>query len=213
VAVVTVTATDQLRSPRKNSSISSSTPTPPNGCHANDGVLVSVGSQFDYEATKAGTVFADANGDALTIKCHCEAALRHFGLRYSRDRQFQRSRISRSDGHGIDGYGELEDVFALSAPDRNLHAGPADDELPYADPELPLPYVFSCRAIGHTALDTQPRTTNERCGRNLGRVLFYDKRLSSTNTASCASCHQHDSGFTTSTPFATGPSASPRRAM
>lgn len=29
----------------------------------------------------------------------------------------------------------------------------------------------------------------------LGRVLFYDKKLSKTNTVSCASCHQQSSGF------------------
>ena len=35
--------------------------------------------------------------------------------------------------------------------------------------------------------------TNE--GATLGRVLFYDKQLSSNNTVSCASCHQQEFGF------------------
>lgn len=32
-------------------------------------------------------------------------------------------------------------------------------------------------------------------GATLGRVLFYDKRLSRNNTVSCASCHQQAHGF------------------
>lgn len=32
-------------------------------------------------------------------------------------------------------------------------------------------------------------------GATLGRVLFYDKKLSSNNTISCASCHQQANGF------------------
>lgn len=32
-------------------------------------------------------------------------------------------------------------------------------------------------------------------GATLGRVLFYDKKLSSNNTISCASCHQQDNAF------------------
>jgi cytochrome c peroxidase len=32
-------------------------------------------------------------------------------------------------------------------------------------------------------------------GATLGRVLFYDKNLSSNNTISCASCHQQANGF------------------
>ena len=35
--------------------------------------------------------------------------------------------------------------------------------------------------------------TNE--GATLGRVLFYDTKLSVTNTVSCASCHQQEHGF------------------
>ncbi|MDB4663014.1 cytochrome-c peroxidase [Verrucomicrobiales bacterium] len=32
-------------------------------------------------------------------------------------------------------------------------------------------------------------------GATLGRVLFYDKNLSTTNTVSCASCHQQEKAF------------------
>ncbi|RYY29002.1 MAG: hypothetical protein EOP62_01420 [Sphingomonadales bacterium] len=47
-----------------------------------------------------------------------------------------------------------------------------------------------------TALDNRIAT--------LGRVLFYDRRLSTNDTISCASCHQQASGFTDPRRFSTG---------
>lgn len=41
-------------------------------------------------------------------------------------------------------------------------------------------------------------------GATLGRVLFYDKRLSHNNTISCSSCHQQETGFTDPNQFSTG---------
>ncbi|RPH77796.1 MAG: cytochrome-c peroxidase [Nitrospiraceae bacterium] len=38
----------------------------------------------------------------------------------------------------------------------------------------------------------------------LGRQLFFDKRLSADNTISCASCHEPERGYTVSTRFAVG---------
>jgi cytochrome c peroxidase len=51
-----------------------------------------------------------------------------------------------------------------------------------------------------------PRNNNEttNAGATLGRVLFYDKRLSITNTHSCASCHQQALGFADAEPFSAG---------
>ncbi len=41
-------------------------------------------------------------------------------------------------------------------------------------------------------------------GATLGRVLFYDKRLSRNNTVSCASCHQQSHGFSDPSVASTG---------
>ena len=41
-------------------------------------------------------------------------------------------------------------------------------------------------------------------GATLGRVLFYDKRLSANNTIACASCHQAAHGFADPKPLSTG---------
>ncbi|MCP9461398.1 MAG: c-type cytochrome [Nitrospira sp.] len=38
----------------------------------------------------------------------------------------------------------------------------------------------------------------------LGRILFFDKRLSKNNTIACASCHMADKGFTDGMPVSTG---------
>lgn len=39
---------------------------------------------------------------------------------------------------------------------------------------------------------------------NLGRLLYYDKRLSADNSVSCASCHAPDKGFTDQLPVSVG---------
>ncbi len=41
-------------------------------------------------------------------------------------------------------------------------------------------------------------------GATLGRVLFYDTRLSANNTVSCSSCHQAEHGFSDPRPLSTG---------
>ncbi len=41
-------------------------------------------------------------------------------------------------------------------------------------------------------------------GATLGRVLFYDKRLSANHTVACASCHQAEHGFSDPRPFSVG---------
>ncbi len=41
-------------------------------------------------------------------------------------------------------------------------------------------------------------------GATLGRVLFYDKRLSKNDTVSCSSCHRQDNGFSDTATASTG---------
>ena len=71
----------------------------------------------------------------------------------------------------------------------------------YAAPVLPA--NFSVNPI--LAEDNTPAgnpTTDT--GATLGRVLFYDKRLSTNQTISCASCHQQSSGFSDPRRFSVG---------
>ena len=70
----------------------------------------------------------------------------------------------------------------------------------YAAP--PLPAYFDKTVV---ALDNSPvsNPADDRVA-TLGRVLFYDLRLSTNNRASCASCHQQRFGFTDPMRFSNG---------
>ena len=71
----------------------------------------------------------------------------------------------------------------------------------YANIQLPsyytssqFPAQFQFQAV--TAYDNTPSDNQiTDAGATLGRVLFYDKKLSSNGTVSCASCHQAEHGF------------------
>ncbi|MDR3457219.1 MAG: cytochrome c peroxidase [Verrucomicrobiae bacterium] len=68
---------------------------------------------------------------------------------------------------------------------------------------LTLPASFSQPPI--LAQDNMPATnTTTDTGATLGRVLFYDKRLSTNQTISCASCHQQAHGFSDPRQFSVG---------
>src|SRR6478736_1754600 len=70
----------------------------------------------------------------------------------------------------------------------------------YSAPKLP---AYFDRTVA--ALDNTPASNpiDDRVA-TLGRVLFYDLRLSTNDRASCASCHQQALGFTGSMPFSNG---------
>ena len=71
----------------------------------------------------------------------------------------------------------------------------------YANPTLPAHLLTQqIRAQDNTPVNNL--TTNN--GATLGRVLFYDKRLSANNTVSCSSCHQAAKGFSDASQFSTG---------
>lgn len=70
----------------------------------------------------------------------------------------------------------------------------------YANPVLPAYYNAAVQADDNTPPDN--RVTNAVA--TLGRVLFYDKRLSVNNTVSCASCHQQVQGFGDTRRFSIG---------
>ena len=70
----------------------------------------------------------------------------------------------------------------------------------YSNPNLPAYFDETV-----AALDNSPAANgiNDRVA-TLGRVLFYDLRLSTNDRASCASCHQQALGFTDSMRFSNG---------
>ena len=102
-------------------------------------------------------------------------------------------------------------VIACSKDDEYESITPADPfselNLPdqyfnYANISLPSHYVinsfppqfpFQFAAIESDNTPTDNQTTD--AGATLGRVLFYDRKLSANGTISCASCHQPEHGF------------------
>lgn len=71
----------------------------------------------------------------------------------------------------------------------------------YAAPVLPTKF-FQQPILGQDNMPATNLTTD--AGATLGRVLFYDKRLSTNQTIACASCHQQAHGFSDPRPFSTG---------
>ena len=71
----------------------------------------------------------------------------------------------------------------------------------YAAPVLPGSFLVN----PILAQDNMPATNfTTDVGATLGRVLFYDQRLSTNQTVSCASCHQREHGFSDPRKFSVG---------
>jgi cytochrome c peroxidase len=87
------------------------------------------------------------------------------------------SNNSETDFEEIPAYPFVEAEFGSSIDLNNLAN--------YANQTLP-PYITKNNSQGNVITDK---------GATLGRVLFYDKNLSSNNTVSCASCHKQEFAF------------------
>ena len=71
----------------------------------------------------------------------------------------------------------------------------------YANPALP-PRFLQQPVVAQD--NTPPDNHVTDAGATLGRVLFYDKRLSLNHTIACASCHRQANGFSDPHRFSTG---------
>jgi cytochrome c peroxidase len=71
----------------------------------------------------------------------------------------------------------------------------------YASPSLPASFSVNPILAEDNTPVSNPTTD---AGATLGRVLFYDKRLSTNQTISCASCHQQAHGFSDPRQFSLG---------
>ncbi|WP_421784438.1 cytochrome c peroxidase [Hyphobacterium sp.] len=88
---------------------------------------------------------------------------------------------------------------------RTLMSEPVLPQIPYlyADADVTLPTHYRNGPVA--AADNTPiqnHITNP--GAALGRVLFYERRLSANNTTSCASCHIQSTGFSDTLRFSRG---------
>ena len=92
-----------------------------------------------------------------------------------------------------------EDIPMIDPPVEPVKLNLPETPFNYSAIDLPShfttnaggPLPTSVNDIDNTPVDN-PITDD---GATLGRVLFYDKKLSANGTISCASCHQQDKGF------------------
>lgn len=93
-------------------------------------------------------------------------------------------------------------ITVLGAFSARLGDTPVLPETPY-DYSLALPSYLDVPATrrADNTPDDNPVTD---AGATLGRVLFYDVRLSQNETVSCASCHRQDHGFSDSERLSAG---------
>ncbi|MGH7583097.1 MAG: cytochrome-c peroxidase [Gemmatimonadales bacterium] len=93
-------------------------------------------------------------------------------------------------------------IFAAGLPRPEF----PDTLLPYSDFRVATPRHFLADVTGSAfAEDNSPRDNRVTdAGATLGRVLFYDSRLSANDRISCASCHQQKFGFADTARFSRG---------
>lgn len=96
--------------------------------------------------------------------------------------------------------GSRRDVRA-AAPGVPALPTAAADYVGYAVTNLPTHFKSGVIA---TLNNTPANNPISNAGATLGRVLFYDDRLSHNDSTSCASCHQQQTGFSDPNQFSTG---------
>ena len=95
-----------------------------------------------------------------------------------------------------------EDEYTVLSPDLFIGLNLPNTSFNYSDVDLPAHYTqnaFPAQAqFQRAAIDFDNTPANNvitNAGATLGRVLFYDEKLSANGTVSCASCHQAAFGF------------------
>ncbi len=173
--------------------------TPVTLASANAAQGATVGATFNYDATKGGTAFT---GASLTYAVTFVPSANGFSSVSGRILGVPSAvgtttaTVTATDGNG--------QRVANAFPIVTFAADLVSPSLPvtsfaYSDISSPLPLHFAAaNAPGGSAvaLDNTPaanRTTD--AGATLGRVLFYDRRVSLNDRLSCASCHQQQFAF------------------
>jgi cytochrome c peroxidase len=183
---------------------------PPVVANGNRPQLVKANAPLQLDASQGGTTFTDADGDAMSYAVSLRgdpqglvASGTQVSGRLDRVGAVEVTITARDDYGGVG-----SDSFLIAVAAAESSRVPTLPATPYVyrDEELPLPDMYRTSSESIVPLwDTQPpdnRTTN--AGAALGRVLFYDTRLSITNTVACGSCHEQARGFATSRRFDKG---------
>lgn len=171
--------------------------------------LLTVGTVVGYDATQGGTTFKDIDGDPITYSVRLSRLPRGLSVIGTNVvgtfDSIGAVRVTVTATDSLNASTDSSFLIAAAAPEPGRPNLPSP-RYTYDDAKLPLPHNFRISRdhvipFWDTTPDDNP-TTDE--GGTLGRVLFYDKRLSLTNTHSCGSCHQAAHGFAAPTRFSEG---------
>lgn len=173
-----------------------------------DPQLIPIGMHVNFEATRGGAAFTDADGDVLTYALELISPPHGLSVDGTHvtgaidSAQAVFFRLTAEDAYGASA--EQLISFAAAEPEPGAPMLPVIG-FNYADDTVPVPvHGIRIMRVG-SSWETMPSdnpTTD--AGATLGRVLFYDKRLSITNTRACASCHVQSHGFASPERFDTG---------
>jgi cytochrome c peroxidase len=177
------------------------TPAAPALLSTNGVIATTVGAVLTYDATKGGTLCSDPAGSGLTYSITFSGAANGLSAIHGvitgtpAAPGVTTAMLTATDILGR----TVSDPIAIVAFANNLPT-PVLPAVPmqYTDAEVPLPAHFTLAVGGATvaATDNTPSTNRiADAGATLGRVLFYDPRLSASDGTACASCHVQSLGF------------------
>ncbi|HEY7770004.1 cytochrome-c peroxidase [Longimicrobium sp.] len=157
-----------------------------------------VGTPFEFDATLGGTAF---RGSGLTYTLTFApggGGLQGSDGRISGTPAEPGVVIVTLTATGTTG-AQATQTFPLVIFSRGL-AAPQLPGAPfrYSDQGVPLPAHYLASALGGTVVATDNTPAGNPitdAGAALGRVLFFDRRLSANDAVSCASCHVQAAGF------------------
>jgi cytochrome c peroxidase len=173
-------------------------PDPPSVALLLQAQAAEVGRDLALDLTQGGRTFTDPAGRGLSYRVAFEGPSR--GLRSSGGRitgvpaeaGVVRGTLTATDPAGRSAATPFAvAVFSPGLPTATLPANPYR----YV---VVLPPHFTAPAPGGSVVSTDNMPASNPVtdqGATLGRVLFYDRRLSINDGVSCASCHRQETGF------------------
>jgi cytochrome c peroxidase len=173
-----------------------------------------VGQPFTFDATLGGTAFSNPKGGALRYSA--TFAPNANGLSVAANGTVSGTplvplvttvTLTATDTAGA----SVSQTFGVAAFQAGLALPTLTTTFQYTDAAIGLPAHFTALPApgappGPFIAPTDNTGGNPvtDAGATLGRVLFYDKRLSANNTTSCASCHLQQVAFADTAQFSRG---------
>jgi cytochrome c peroxidase len=170
-----------------------------------------VDAPFSFDATQGGRAFIDPRGWGLTYAVTFTPSANGLVATAGRISGTPSApgvvtvQVTATDVRGASATQSFPIVaFAAGLPSPSLPATPY--QYSYLANPLPAHFLIDAGQIGPAIDRDNTPTTNPvtDAGAALGRVLFYDTRLSVNDRIACASCHQQALGFGDTVRFSPG---------